>query len=97
VIARGSWDSLAMRVERNCEAIFEMFAEAEVSAAFFTLGWVAKRESISVPGRSTRASRAGLARADAMNAPFLAVRGALWRADLSTIRGECVAGGDRFL
>lgn len=43
VIDRGSWDSLAMRVERNCETILDMFAEADVRATFFTLGWVAKR------------------------------------------------------
>jgi polysaccharide deacetylase family protein (PEP-CTERM system associated) len=43
VIARDSWDSLARRVERNCDAILDMFAEADVQATFFTLGWVAKR------------------------------------------------------
>ncbi len=43
VIKRGSWDGLSDRVERNCDAILEMFAEAEVSATFFTLGWVAQR------------------------------------------------------
>lgn len=43
VIDRASWDSLAVRVERNCELILDMFAEAEVQATFFTLGWVAKR------------------------------------------------------
>lgn len=43
VIQRGSWDGLSDRVERNCDAILEMFAEAEVSATFFTLGWVAQR------------------------------------------------------
>lgn len=43
VIERGTWDSQADRVERNCDEILEMFAEADVSATFFTLGWVAKR------------------------------------------------------
>jgi polysaccharide deacetylase family protein (PEP-CTERM system associated) len=43
VIERGSWDALSDRVERNCDAILEMFAEADVRATFFTLGWVAKR------------------------------------------------------
>ena len=43
VIERGNWDSLNDRVERNCDAILEMFAEADVHATFFTLGWVAKR------------------------------------------------------
>lgn len=43
VIERGSWDSLTARVERNCDSILQMFADAEVKATFFTLGWVAKR------------------------------------------------------
>jgi polysaccharide deacetylase family protein (PEP-CTERM system associated) len=43
VIARDSWDGLADRVERNCDVILEMFAEADVKATFFTLGWVAER------------------------------------------------------
>lgn len=43
VIERGTWDSQTDRVERNCEQILELFAEADVSATFFTLGWVAQR------------------------------------------------------
>jgi polysaccharide deacetylase family protein (PEP-CTERM system associated) len=43
VIDRASWDSFSLRVERNCEAILQMFAQADVQATFFTLGWVAKR------------------------------------------------------
>jgi len=43
VIERGSWETLSDRVERNCDSILEMFAEADVKATFFTLGWVAKR------------------------------------------------------
>lgn len=43
VIERDSWDGLRDRVERNCEAILELFAEADVQATFFTLGWVAQR------------------------------------------------------
>lgn len=43
VIGRDSWDSLSNRVERNVETILEMFAEAEVNATFFTLGWIAQR------------------------------------------------------
>lgn len=42
-IARESWGGLADRVERNCDLILEMFAEADVKATFFTLGWVAER------------------------------------------------------
>jgi polysaccharide deacetylase family protein (PEP-CTERM system associated) len=45
VIERGSWDSLVDRVERNVTAILELFAEADVKATFFTLGWVAQRHS----------------------------------------------------
>jgi polysaccharide deacetylase family protein (PEP-CTERM system associated) len=43
VIDRASWDGLATRVERNCDVILDMFAQADVSATFFTLGWVAQR------------------------------------------------------
>ena len=43
VIARDSWDGLRDRVERNCDVILELFAEAGVQATFFTLGWVAQR------------------------------------------------------
>jgi len=43
VIERDSWDSLTLRVERNCDAILQMFADADVKATFFTLGWVARR------------------------------------------------------
>lgn len=43
VIAKDSWDGLTDRVERNCDAILAMFAEAGVQATFFTLGWVAER------------------------------------------------------
>ena len=43
VIDRRNWDGLADRVERNCSAILDMFAAADVKATFFTLGWVALR------------------------------------------------------
>lgn len=43
VIDRDSWDGLSDRVERNCAQILDMFAQAEVKATFFTLGWVAQR------------------------------------------------------
>lgn len=43
VIERGSWGNLTDRVERNCNAILAMFADADVKATFFTLGWVAQR------------------------------------------------------
>ena len=43
VIDRSNWDGLDDRVERNCSAILDMFAKADVKATFFTLGWVAQR------------------------------------------------------
>ena len=43
VIERDDWDSLASRVEDNVLRILDMFAAADVSATFFTLGWVARR------------------------------------------------------
>ena len=43
VISRDDWELLDRRVERNCDAILEMFGRARVKATFFTLGWVAIR------------------------------------------------------
>ena len=55
VIERADWDGLADRVESNCAAILDMFAEADVQATFFTLGWVAQRH----PALMRRISAAG--------------------------------------
>ncbi len=43
VIARGEWESIATRVEDNVARVIDLFAEADVRATFFTLGWVAQR------------------------------------------------------
>ena len=43
VIDRADWDRLDRRVEANTDACLAMFAEADVKATFFTLGWVAHR------------------------------------------------------
>ena len=43
VIARGEWDAISTRVEDNIARILDLFAEADVRATFFTLGWVARR------------------------------------------------------
>ncbi|MGB3738727.1 MAG: XrtA system polysaccharide deacetylase [Pontixanthobacter sp.] len=43
VIDRDDWDGLSLRVENNVLRILDMFVEANVTATFFTLGWVAKR------------------------------------------------------
>lgn len=46
VIDRENWNSLATRVERNCDAILRLFADAGVKGTFFTLGWVAERHPV---------------------------------------------------
>jgi len=43
VIDPADWDSLPSRVEDNCARILDLFAQAGVSATFFTLGWIAHR------------------------------------------------------
>lgn len=43
VITRDSWATLECRVERNTDAVLELFDEARVKATFFTLGWVGER------------------------------------------------------
>jgi polysaccharide deacetylase family protein (PEP-CTERM system associated) len=55
VIGRDQWDGLERRVERNGEAVLDLFAEAGVKATFFTLGWVAERH----PALIRRAAEAG--------------------------------------
>ncbi len=42
-IRREDWDGLECRVEANTDAVIALFAEADVKATFFTLGWVAHR------------------------------------------------------
>jgi polysaccharide deacetylase family protein (PEP-CTERM system associated) len=43
VISRADWDGLEQRVERNTEAVLELFDQAGVIGTFFTLAWVAGR------------------------------------------------------
>ncbi|RDH44906.1 XrtA system polysaccharide deacetylase [Zooshikella ganghwensis] len=42
-IKREDWDSLPVRVEHNTQRILSLFAEYNIKATFFTLGWVAER------------------------------------------------------
>ncbi|MDH2132586.1 DUF3473 domain-containing protein [Sphingobium yanoikuyae] len=42
-IDRSDWEGLTHRVERNTDAVLDLFAQADVTATFFTLGWVAER------------------------------------------------------
>lgn len=43
VIDKADWPRLESRVEANTDAVLALFAEADVKATFFTLGWVAER------------------------------------------------------
>ncbi|WP_349343048.1 XrtA system polysaccharide deacetylase [Marinobacter sp. MMG032] len=43
VIRPEQWNSLPSRVEQNTERLLELFAEHDVRATFFVLGWVAER------------------------------------------------------
>jgi polysaccharide deacetylase family protein (PEP-CTERM system associated) len=43
VLSRADWDRAESRVRRNTEHLLEMFAEHDVRATFFVLGWVAER------------------------------------------------------
>ncbi|MEC3949912.1 XrtA system polysaccharide deacetylase [Sphingobium sp. HWE2-09] len=42
-LKRADWDGLTHRVEANSDAVLDLFAQANVKATFFTLGWVAER------------------------------------------------------
>lgn len=42
-VPRSDWDTIPRRVEANTEKALQCFADARVSATFFTLGWVAER------------------------------------------------------
>lgn len=55
VIDRADWDRLPSRVERNGEAVLDLFDRAGVKATFFTLGWVAER----FPGLIRKAAERG--------------------------------------
>lgn len=43
-ISRDHWDSLSSRVDYNTQVVLDLFAEKNVKATFFTLGWVADRQ-----------------------------------------------------
>ncbi|CCG40549.1 XrtA system polysaccharide deacetylase [Magnetospirillum molischianum] len=45
---RSTWDRQQYRVERNTDLILDLFAEAQVHATFFLLGWVAERHKALV-------------------------------------------------
>jgi len=41
-IDRADWDSIPLRVERNTQRLLDLFAERDVRATFFVLGWIAE-------------------------------------------------------
>ena len=42
-VPRSTWDARESRVCRNTERLLDLFAETDVKATFFVLGWVAER------------------------------------------------------
>jgi polysaccharide deacetylase family protein (PEP-CTERM system associated) len=48
LIGREDWPRYECRVERNVDRILAMFERAEVTATFFTLGWIAKRHPVVI-------------------------------------------------
>lgn len=42
-VDRSQWNDLEYRAERNTHRVLELFAEANIKATFFILGWVAKK------------------------------------------------------
>lgn len=43
VVHRARWDNLECRIERNVERVLALLADANATATFFTLGWIAER------------------------------------------------------
>src|SRR5205807_4248295 len=43
IIHRQDWEGQQPRVFRNTDRLLDILAEAQVSATFFTLGWIASR------------------------------------------------------
>lgn len=43
VVSRTQWDQYPLRVEQNTLAVLDLFAECQIKATFFVLGWVAER------------------------------------------------------
>ncbi|MEZ5529321.1 MAG: DUF3473 domain-containing protein [Porticoccaceae bacterium] len=42
-VSKSDWEHLPCRVEANVETILALFAEKNIKATFFTLGWIAER------------------------------------------------------
>jgi polysaccharide deacetylase family protein (PEP-CTERM system associated) len=48
VVSRADWDGFERRVTQNTDRLLKIFAEHNVHATFFVLGWVAEREPLLV-------------------------------------------------
>jgi polysaccharide deacetylase family protein (PEP-CTERM system associated) len=97
VIDRADWDGLTSRVERNCDAILALFADAEVKATFFSLGWIAQRHPemmrrIADQGHEIASHGWDHARVFAMGEEAFSQDIARARATLEDITGERVTG-----
>jgi polysaccharide deacetylase family protein (PEP-CTERM system associated) len=44
-ISRSDWDKMEYRAEANTHRLLQLFADSQIRATFFVLGWVAKRSS----------------------------------------------------
>lgn len=42
-IGRKNWENLPQRAEQNTQRILDLFAQCDIKATFFTLGWIAER------------------------------------------------------
>ncbi len=97
VIDRADWDSLDLRVERNCDAILALFDEAGVKGTFFTLGWVAQRRPammrrIAAQGHEIASHGWDHARVFTLDAAGFAEDLARARGTLQDITGQAVTG-----
>jgi polysaccharide deacetylase family protein (PEP-CTERM system associated) len=92
-ISRGDWDGLQYRVEQNTDAVLALFAEADVKATFFTLGWVAER----YPALMRRIADAGheLASHGYDHRRVFTFTPEAWRADLRKARALIEDAGGR--
>jgi hypothetical protein len=57
LVPRHRWDSLESRVCANTERLLRIFDDANVTATFFVLGWVARRRVRSPAGLRPDACR----------------------------------------
>jgi polysaccharide deacetylase family protein (PEP-CTERM system associated) len=97
VIDRSDWDGLTSRVERNCDAILALFADAGVKATFFSLGWIAQRHPemmrrIADQGHEIASHGWDHARVFAMGEEAFSQDIARARATLEDITGQRVTG-----